>query len=154
MFYADCTVFFQTDLVISQSIYVCTVRLQLLYNQSTCCLKLFYCLLTEFRLFHTYFTLNFSFVFFTVVWTGRAGQGGPGGSGAESGGSRVVGSFYSYFKVIQKYVYSYLDRTGRAGLGGRVGGRVRRVAGRTPGQAGRGAQVARPAAPSPRSLSF
>ena len=88
--------------------------LHLFYNQFTCILQLFYCLLIDLQLCFNYFTV-------------------------------ILKLFYNYF-------YSYLDRTGRAGQGERVGGRVRRVAGRGPGQAGRWSRVARPAAPSPLSL--
>ena len=88
--------FFQFDLVISQSIYVCTVSLQLLYNQSTCCLQLFYGLLTEIGLFRSYFTTNLKFrlQLFGPDGLGMAGRAGRGpvqvgrGSGGLVGGSQ------------------------------------------------------------------
>ncbi len=100
--------FFQIDLVISQSIYACTVSLQLFYNQSTCCLQLFYCLLTEFRLFYSYFTINLK-LFLQLFGpdglgrSGRAGRG-PGQVGRGSGGLVRRVSGYGYCTVISQIV--------------------------------------------------
>ena len=103
--------FFQFDLVISQSIYACTLSLQSIYNQSTCYLQLFYCLLTDFMSFYSYFTIDVK-LFLQLFGpdglgrSGRAGRG-PGQVGRGSGGlvRRVAG--YGYCTVISQNGLNY-----------------------------------------------
>ena len=81
-------------LVLSQSIYACTVVLQSVCNQFTCILQLLYCLI-DFTVSLLLFCSCFRIIF-TVMWTGRTGQVGRAGRGPGQAG-RGLRLVYSDF---------------------------------------------------------
>ena len=95
-------------LVISQSMYAGTVILQLIYNQFTCftcSLQLFYCLLTDFTVFLQSF-YRYVKVIFTIIWTGRAGQVGPGRVAGRGPGQACRGVRLLYSDLAVRFNYT------------------------------------------------
>ena len=73
----------QIGLVMSQSIYACTVILHLFYHQITCRLQLFYCLLIDFTII--------------LQWVRRVAGRGPGQAGR---GLRLLYSDFTNLQIV------------------------------------------------------